>query len=162
MQDNNFCGANGVAFSSKKMDWETPQWLFDKLNSEFHFNIDICASDENAKCNTYFTEQNSCLDKSWAGHTCFMNPPYGRHINDFIKKAYEESKNGATVVCLIPSRTDTKYWHDYIFGKAHEIRFIKGRLKFSGHKNSAPFPSAIIVFDGEPTTHYTTVDYNNN
>lgn len=162
MSDNNFCGTNGIAFSSKKMDWETPQWLFDKLDSEFHFNIDICASDENAKCDTYFTEQNSCLDKSWSGYTCFMNPPYGRHINDFIKKAYEESKNGATVVCLIPSRTDTKYWHDYIFGKAHEIRFIKGRLKFSGHKNSAPFPSAIIVFDGEPTTHYTTVDYNNN
>lgn len=144
-----FCGTDGAAFSSKKMDWATPQDFFDKLDAEFHFDIDVCASDENAKCAEYFTEKDDCLAKDWSGRRCFMNPPYGRTLGRFVEKARSEAeKNGALVVCLIPARTDTSYWHDNIFGHATEIRFIRGRLKFGDGKNSAPFPSAVVVFDG--------------
>ena len=132
-------------FSSKDMTWETPQWLFDKLNEEFHFTLDVCALPETAKCENYFTPKIDGLKQEWSG-ICWMNPPYGREVGIWLKKAYEESLKGATVVCLIPSRTDTKYWHDYCM-KANEIRFIKGRLKFGNSTNSAPFPSAIIVFN---------------
>lgn len=146
---SDFCGANGAAFSSKKMDWATPKDFFDKLNNEFGFDLDVCASDENAKCPDYFTEQDDCLTQDWSGRRCFMNPPYGREIGKFIAKARREAQeNGALVVCLIPARTDTAYWHDHIFDHAAEIRFIRGRLKFGDGKNSAPFPSAVVVFDG--------------
>lgn len=137
---------NKGMFSSYKDDWETPQRLFDELNSEFNFTTDVCASEENKKCSVYFTKENSCLDKEWVG-TCWMNPPYGRVISSFLKKAYEESVKGVTTVCLIPARTDTKYWHDYCM--KGEVRFIKGRLKFSDSKNYAPFPSAIVIFRGQ-------------
>ena len=124
--------------------WETPQHVFDELNQEFRFDIDVCATKKNTKCATFFSPEMDGLKQEWEG-TCWMNPPYGRAIGDWVKKAYESSlKNGVTVVCLLPARTDTKWWHDYCM--RGEIRFIKGRLKFEGGKNSAPFPSAIVIF----------------
>ena len=140
-----------VHFSSKSNEWTTPQYLFDDLNDEFKFTLDPCATDENAKCSKYFTIEDDGLSKDWSNDVVFMNPPYGREIKKWIMKAYEESLNGATVVCLIPARTDTTYWHDFIFGKANDIRFLKGRLKFGNSKNSAPFPSAIVVYLGVTT-----------
>lgn len=125
--------------------------MFDELNDEFNFTLDPCATDENAKCSKYFTIEDDGLSKDWSNDVVFMNPPYGREIKKWIKKAYEESLNGATVVCLIPARTDTTYWHDFIFGKANDIRFLRGRLKFGNSKNSAPFPSAIVVYQGVTT-----------
>lgn len=135
-----------VHFSSKSNEWTTPQYLFDELNDEFNFTLDPCATDENAKCSKYFTIEDDGLSKDWSNDVVFMNPPYGREIKKWIKKAYEESLNGAIVVCLIPARTDTTYWHDFIFDKADDIRFLKGRLKFGNGKNSAPFPSSIVVY----------------
>ena len=134
-----------VHFSSKSNEWYTPQYLFDELNEKYQFTLDPCASHENAKCDKYFTIEDDGLTKDWSKDIVFMNPPYGRNIKHWIKKAYEESVKGATVVCLIPARTDTTYWHDYIFNNAYNIKFLKGRIKF-GAVNSAPFPSAIVVF----------------
>lgn len=132
-------------FSSKTNEWATPNELYSKLNKEFNFTLDPCSTHENAKCDRHYTINEDGLAQSWANETVFMNPPYGREIGLWIEKAYNESQRGATVVCLIPARTDTKYWHDYIFGKA-EIRFLKGRLKFGDSKNSAPFPSAVVIY----------------
>jgi phage N-6-adenine-methyltransferase len=117
--------------------------LFDSLNSWYKFDVDVCAVPENAKCARYFTPSQNGLKQKWLG-TCWMNPPYGREIGAWMRKAYESSLTGATVVCLVPARTDTAWWHDYAV-KGH-VRFLRGRLKFGGHKNSAPFPSAIVVF----------------
>ena len=138
-----------VMFSSKTGMWATPQEFFDKLDWRFGpFDLDPCASKDNAKCSKFFTEANNGLSQSWEGFTSFVNPPYGRGIDKWIKKAYDESrKENTKVVMLIPSRTDTKYWHNYVM-KADEIHFVKGRLKFGDSENSAPFPSAVIVFDG--------------
>lgn len=142
----NFYIAEGAAQSSKKQDWETPLDFFNALDLEFNFELDVCASAENALCADYFTEQDDCLVQDWGARFCFMNPPYGRDLKNFIAKAYEESAKGATVVCLIPARTDTSYWHDYIFKYAADIRFIRGRLKFGNCKTAAPFPSAVVIF----------------
>ncbi len=136
---------DNIHFSMESNEWETPQELYDELNKEYGFTLDPCATEKSAKCDKYYTKEDDGLSKDWSGEIVFMNPPYGREISNWVKKASET--RGAVVVCLIPSRTDTKYWHNYIFSKAHKIMFIKGRLKFSGHKNSAPFPSAIVVFD---------------
>lgn len=147
-----------VLFSSEDMTWETPQDFFDKLDSEFNFDLDPCASHMTAKCKTYFTEDDDGLVQSWAGHTVFCNPPYGRGIKRWIKKAYLESLEPNTVVVLlIPSRTDTAYWHDYVM-RAEEIRFVRGRLKFGGSKNSAPFPSAVVVFGNTRAPAITTME----
>jgi len=132
-----------VHFSSKTDDWYTPQDFYDKLNSEFNFTLDVCASIENAKCSKFFTEADNGLVQKWYG-VCWMNPPYGREISKWTKKAVEEFKAGCTVVCLVPSRTDTIWWHE-LTEHATQIRFIKGRLKFGGSKIPAPFPSAVIV-----------------
>jgi site-specific DNA-methyltransferase (adenine-specific) len=132
-----------VHFSSKTDLWATPQDTFDELNHEYHFTLDPCATKDNAKCAKYFTKEDHGLIQSWDNESVFMNPPYGREIKHWIKKASEA--RGGVVVCLLPARTDTRWFHDYIYGKA-EIRFIKGRLKFGGHANSAPFPSMIVVF----------------
>ena len=136
-------------FSSKTGEWATPQEFFDKLNWRFGpFDLDPCADADNAKCTKFFTEADDGLSHSWEGYTSFINPPYGRGIEKWIKKAYEESRNEDTkVVMLIPARTDTKYWHQYVM-KADEVHFVKGRLKFGDSTNSAPFPSAVVVFDG--------------
>ena len=138
-----------VHYSSKTNEWSTPQDFFDELDKEFNFTLDPCATSENAKCTKYFTVEDDGLKQDWSKDTVFMNPPYGREIKYWVQKAYEETLKGATVVCLIPARTDTAYWHDYIFGKADDIRFLRGRLKFGDSKNPAPFPSAIIIYKGE-------------
>ena len=130
-------------FSSKTDMWETPQNFFDELNKEFRFTCDVCAIEENAKCAKFYTPEQDGLKQTWGG-VCWMNPPYGREIGKWVKKA---SESKATVVCLLPARTDTRWFHDYIYGKA-EIRFVRGRLKFGGSKNSAPFPSMVVVFRG--------------
>ena len=137
-------GINPGLFSSKTVECETPQAFFDRLDAEFDFTLDPCATPENAKCDKFFTKENDGLLQHWHGRV-FVNPPYGRVIGDWVAKAYGAAQsNGATVVMLIPSRTDTRWWHDWVM-RAQEIRFVKGRLKFGG-RNSAPFPSAVVIF----------------
>ena len=130
-------------FSSQTDLWATPQKFFDELNIEFHFETDVCANIENAKCAKFYDIEQDGLKQIWKG-ICWMNPPYGRAIKHWIKKAYESSLQGATVVCLLPARTDTAWFHDYCM--KGEIRFIRGRLKFGKQQNNAPFPSMIVVF----------------
>lgn len=132
-----------VHFSSKTDMWATPVAFFEYYNNIFRFNLDVCASAENAKCEIFYTEEDDGLTQEWEGN-CWMNPPYGREIIHWMRKAYESSLGGATVVCLVPARTDTKWWHEYAM--KGEIDFIRGRLKFGGAKNSAPFPSAVVIF----------------
>ena len=126
-------------------DWETPQDFFEKLDQEFHFETDVCALPENAKCEKFYTPDEDGLAQKWIG-VCWMNPPYGRGIIDWVEKAYISAKAGATVVCLLPSRTDTKWWHDYCL--KGEIRFVRGRLKFNKSKDSAPFANSVVIFRG--------------
>lgn len=133
-----------VMFSSKSQMWETPQNFFDKLDAEFHFALDACATPENAKCDRFYTVDDDGLSQPWDG-VVWCNPPYCRQTGKWVKKAYNESKSGATVVMLLPCRPDVSWFHDYILGKA-EIRFVRGRLKFGVSKNSAPFPSMVAVF----------------
>ena len=136
-----------LMFSSKTDLWSTPKEFYDQLNNEFNFNLDPCANEENAKCDNYFTELQDGLLQDWKGKTVFCNPPYGTAIKYWVKKCHDEGQDpNTTVVMLIPARTDTKYFHDYIYHKAKEIRFIKGRLKFGGSKNPAPFPSMIVIY----------------
>lgn len=135
-----------LMFSSKTDMWATPQDFWDALDHEFHFSCDVCATAENAKCATFYSPEQDGLKQEWQG-VCWCNPPYGSTIGNWVRKAYESSLHGATVVMLLPARTDTKWFHDFIHGKA-EIRFVRGRLKFGGSKNSAPFPSMIAVFRG--------------
>ena len=126
---------NRGLFTSASQHWATPKELYEELDKEFHFNDDPCP-----------LHGEGGLDRLWVTST-FLNPPYGREIGKWLRQALRSWLHGSTVVCLIPSRTDTKWWHDYVM-KAHEIRFLRGRLKFSGSKNSAPFPSAIVIFKG--------------
>ena len=142
-------GNSSVHFSSKTDDWYTPQDFYDEWDKKYDFTLDVCASKENAKCEKFFTKEQDGLSQKWEG-VCWMNPPYGREIIHWMKKAYESSLQGATVVCLVPARTDTKWWHDYAM--KGDITFIKGRLRFGGAKNSAPFPSAVVVFNGKTET----------
>jgi phage N-6-adenine-methyltransferase len=130
------------------VEWETPWDFFAKYDAEFGFTIDVCATPDKAKCPRFYTPEQDGLSQDWSGEVCWMNPPYGPAIPAWMKKAYESSLNGATVVCLVPSRTDTRWWHDY--AEKGERRFVKGRLKFGGSKNSAPFPSAVVIFRGSP------------
>lgn len=136
---------NTGLFTSKTDLWSTPQDFFDKLNQEFNFTLDPCANKENAKCSKFFTQEEDGLTKSWDNEIVFCNPPYGTVLKDWVKKA--SNAQGGVVVMLIPSRTDTRYFHDYIYQKENvEIRFLKGRLKFGDIKNSAPFPSMVVIF----------------
>lgn len=135
---------NELMFSSKTDDWATPRDFFDRLDAVFQFSLDVCASDENHKCDKYFTAQDDGLSKDWTG-SCWMNPPYGREISRWVEKAYSSAKNNlATVVCLIPARTDTRWWQAYC--KDAEVFFVPGRLKFGAATTPAPFPSAVVVF----------------
>jgi phage N-6-adenine-methyltransferase len=134
-----------VHFSSKTDLWSTPQDFFDKYDKIYKFETDVCALPSNTKCKQFYSPENNGLNQNWKG-VCWMNPPYGRTIKDWVKKAYESSLNGATVVCLLPARTDTSWWHDYCI--KGQIDFIRGRLKFGNSKNSAPFPSAVVIFEG--------------
>lgn len=118
--------------------------LFASLNEEFGFTLDPCATRENAKCEKFYTQRDNGLIQLWTDERVFMNPPYGTEIKAWMRKAYLESQKGATVVCLVPARTDTEWWHRY--AAKGEIRFLKGRIKFNGCENSAPFPSAVVIF----------------
>ena len=132
-------------FTSNSDEWETPQELYNELNKRFTFTLDPCSTNENHLCDKYFTKEDDGLTKSWKGETVFVNPPYS-NIKKWVKKCYTEHEtNGTIVVMLIPSRTDTIYFHNYIYHKA-DIEFIKGRLHFSNSKNSAPFPSMIVIY----------------
>lgn len=132
-------------FSSLAEDWETPQDLFDKLDDEFLFTLDVCAKPENSKCKRFFSKEQNGLNQDWGNDTVWCNPPYGKGIENWIKRCYEHSMGGGTAVMLLPARTDTRWFHNYILGKA-EIRFCKGRLRFNGCKSSAPFPSIIVIY----------------
>lgn len=132
-------------FSSKTDLWETPQEVFDRLDARLHFEVDVCATAENAKCKRYYTKEVDGLAQEWEG-VCWCNPPHGREVGKWVKKAYESSLTGkAQVVMLLPARTDTAWFHDYIYGEA-QICFLRGRRKFGGSKNSAPFPSMVVIF----------------
>ena len=134
-------------FTSNSDEWSTPQQIFDELNAEFHFNLDPCASEENHKCERFYTAKIDGLKQMWGGYRVFCNPPYSQ-ISKWVEKAFRETRNDNTlVVLLIPARTDTRYFHDFIYQRA-EIRFVKGRLKFGESKNSAPFPSMVVIFRG--------------
>lgn len=133
-----------LMFSSKTDMWATPQAFFDELDREFHFTLDACAIKENAKCDRFFSPEDDGISQEWTG-TVWCNPPYGRAIGNWVKKAAESK---ATVVMLLPARTDTRWFHDYIYQKA-EVRFIKGRIKFGESKNAAPFPSMVVIFRNE-------------
>lgn len=143
---------NKGMMSSNTNEWGTPQDLFDELNKEFGFTLDPCSTHQNAKCAKHYTAEDDGLSKDWSNDVVFCNPPYGTDIGNWVKKAYEENQKGATVVLLIPARTDTKYFHEYIY-KKHEIRFLKGRLKFTNSEGktqaAAPFPSMVVVMKGE-------------
>lgn len=135
-------------FTSKTDEWPTPPDLFNRLDKEFGFTVDVCATPDNAKCDRYFTKDNDGLSQQWTG-TCWMNPPYGREIGKWMEKAHAAATDGQAdvVVCLVPARTDTAWWHNYAV--KGEVRFIRGRLRFGGAKYNAPFPSAIVVFRGK-------------
>ena len=135
---------NTAMFSSKHECWETPQDLFDYWDKQFHFTLDVAANESNHKCDQYFTPEIDGLKQEWSG-VVWCNPPYGRNISKWVRKAWF-SQNTATIVMLLPARTDTKWFHEYIDGLADHVIFIKGRLKFSGCKNSAPFPSMIVIY----------------
>lgn len=133
--------------SSATDEWATPQDFFDRLNSEFHFTLDVCATPENAKCARYFTRAQDGLKQDWTGETVWCNPPYGRVIGNWVRRCCEFSAGGGIAVMLVPARTDTRWFHDWVYGKA-EIRFVRGRLKFGDGANSAPFPSMVLVYRG--------------
>lgn len=136
--------ANSVLLQQPVTDiWATPQWLFAALHKEFGFTLDPCSDGENAKCEKFYTPRENGLLRDWGNETVFMNPPYSE-VESWMRKAYGSAQEGATVVCLVPARTDTAWWHEYAMKS--EIRLIRGRLKFGDAENSAPFPSAIVVF----------------
>jgi phage N-6-adenine-methyltransferase len=147
---------NPVHFSSATDLWSTPQDFFDALNAEFNFTLDVCATAENAKCPKFYTKEDDGLSQPWwfygtnAGRehgAAFVNPPYGKEIGRWVKKASEEAQPGFTIVALLPARTDTKWFQDYVLPYA-ELRWVRGRLKFGGAKNSAPFPSVVAIYRG--------------
>lgn len=144
---------NQALLSSKNMSWCTPQEFFDRLNLEFNFVLDAAATDESAKCQRYYTPETDGLVQSWqCDGAVFCNPPYGRQLGKWVRKAWQEAQTGQTIVLLIPARTDTAYFHDFIYGKA-EIRFLRGRLRFTDESGNsadcAPFPLMVVVYNGK-------------
>ncbi len=137
-----------ACLTSNSNEWATPRDFFAELDAEFHFDLDPCSTHKNAKCERHFTLEDNGLEQNWGGARVFCNPPYGREIGKWVKKCYEESLKGALCVMLIPARTDTAYFHDWIYHKA-EIRFIRGRLHFNESKQGAPFPSMVVIFNGK-------------
>lgn len=138
---------NNGRWHSRGSDWATPQELYEELNKEFNFTLDVCASNWNAKHKNYFTEEQDALKQDWGKSVCFMNPPYGKVLNDWMKKACDSAQNGAIVVCLVPAATDTAWWHDYAL--KGEIRYLRGRPRFitpEGTWQQTFSPSVIIVF----------------
>lgn len=149
-ETSNFFVAGAAAMTSNKDDWETPQQLFDALDAKWHFTLDPCSTHENAKCKHHYTSEEDGLAQSWAGEVVFCNPPYGRDMYKWVKKCHDEAAN-ATVVMLIPARTDTRYFHDFIYKKPYtEIEFFRGRLKYEVggiSMNASPFPSMLVTFE---------------
>lgn len=135
----------GYMPASKTVNWATPDALYRPLHRVFHFTLDAAASDENAKCKVYFTASDNGLAKDWGTHTVWLNPPYGRVIRDWMEKALHASRRGATVVMLVPARTDTFWFHEVAMRHASKVIFIRGRLKFGGSQHPAPFPCIIVV-----------------
>lgn len=136
-----------VMYSSKTEEWATPQAFFEILNAVFHFTLDPCATPDNAKCAKFYTKEQNGLLQDWGGERVFCNPPYGKEIADWVHKCSEEAKKPDTiVVALLPARTDTRYFHEYIYRKAKDVQFVKGRLKFGDCKSAAPFPSMVVIF----------------
>lgn len=133
-------------YSSRTDEWPTPRAFYEALNAEFHFTLDPCASAANAKCRCYFTARENGLLQNWGRHRVFCNPPYGRIMPRWAQKCFEASRGGATVVLLAHSRTDTRWFQDWVYGKANEIRFVRGRLKFGDGRQSAPFPSLVAIY----------------
>ena len=150
---SSFYVAGAAAMTSDRADWETPRDLFDRLDAFWNFDLDAAASDENHLCADYFTRETDGLAHSWEGHRVWCNPPYGRDISLWVEKAYTETRDGRTcVIMLVPARTDTRWYHDYVQGKAAEVKFLRGRLKFTLGgvvQNSAPFPSMLVRWGGE-------------
>jgi len=148
---------NPSLFSSKSGEWETPQDLFGTLDKIFHFDLDVCATKNNTKCEQFFNLEDDSLKQSWEDKICWMNPPYGREIDDWVAKAFWEAReHSITVVALLPARTDTKWWHSFVM-RAQQIWFIRGRVKFVGAKSSAPFPSCIVIWTGATQTKAPTI-----
>lgn len=152
---------NSVIFESRNMCWETPPYLFDKINAEFSFTLDAAASTENAKVAQYYTETDDALKQTWNGNV-WLNHPYGRQIVQFMQKACEETTcgNSELVVCLVPVRSDTKWWHHFAM-QATEIRLFDRRVRFVGAEHTAPFPSCLVVFRNplsEPPPRFTTYE----
>jgi phage N-6-adenine-methyltransferase len=145
-------GKMDVHFSSDKMDWETPDDLFKKLDQEFHFTLDVCATKHNKKCKRFFSPEDDGLSQDWSGEVCWMNPPYGREIKRWVDKAYTTTCSECICVCLLPVRSDTQWWHNFVM-KSAEIRFLTKRLSFQGSNNKAPFPAVIVVFSGKNTSY---------
>ena len=137
-------GFNRGMRTSATDEWCTPADLFAELDSEFRFTLDVASTDENALCERHYTKREDGLAQPWDG-SVWCNPPYGGEIGKWMKKAAQTDRGGV-VVCLVPARTDTRWWHEYVAGRASEVRFIKGRLRFSG-SGSAPFPSAVVIYD---------------
>ena len=133
-------------YSSRSEEWPTPQSFFDSLNEEFRFTLDPCATRANAKCRLYFTKKQNGLEQDWGRHRVFCNPPYGREMRAWARKCFEASRRGALVVLLAHARTDTRWFHEWVYGKAAEIRFVRGRLRFGDGTQSAPFPSLVAVY----------------
>lgn len=146
---------NKGLFTNNSNEWETPKELFQKYDDIYHFTIDLASTKDNTKCERYYTKEDNSLLKDWSGETGWLNPPYGKEISLFVKKAYDTIMNNknTTIVMLIPARTDTSYWHDYIFNNKYvKIEFLRGRVKFLCNgirKQSAPFPSAIVIFSNK-------------
>jgi site-specific DNA-methyltransferase (adenine-specific) len=137
-------------FASARTEWETPADLFAVLDREFAFTLDVCALPSNSKCAAFFSPADDALRRPWTGR-CWMNPPYGREIAAWVRKAREAGRKHASVVCLLPARTDTAWWHQHVM-RAPEIRLLRGRLTFVGARSSAPFPSAVVIFDQKRVT----------
>ena len=139
-------------YSSRSEEWPTPQSFFDTLDEEFRFTLDPCATPRNAKCPAFFTKRQNGLLQDWGHHRVFCNPPYGRFMSDWARKCFDASQHGALIVLLAHSRTDTRWFHDWVYGKAAELRFVRGRLRFGDGRQSAPFPSLVAVYRPEVQT----------
>jgi len=139
--------------SSLSNEWTTPRELYEQLDAEFHFTLDAASTDENALCERHYTIDDDGLKQEWAG-SVWLNPPYGREIGAWMQKAAQSNRGGVTV-CLVPARTDTRWWHEWIVGHATEVRFIRGRLKFGNSGSGAPFPSAIVIYDKRPKNYWS-------
>ena len=133
-------------FAAKSVEYETPLSLFDPLNKEFCFTTDVCSTHDNKKVAHHWTKEEDGLSQKWEG-VCWCNPPYGREMPNWIRKAIEASKEGTTTVMLIPARTNTGWWHELVMPH-FEIRFVRGRPKFNGGEHGLPFPLAILVIIG--------------